>query len=389
MVSVQNFTLLQSELLMAGIYIHIPFCLQACHYCDFHFSTNLTNTSQLVAELCRELVLRKSYLPNNTPIESLYFGGGTPSILPTEEIRKIYQTVLENYDCQLKEVTLEANPDDLEEEKLEAYLKLGINRLSIGIQSFNDEVLRFYNRSHHAAQSLAALEKARSAGFKTLTMDLIYGYPHADHSIWQQDLAKTLELAPDHISAYCLTIEPNTALGIWQKKGKFDAASEDFQAEQFEILQQTLAPAGYVQYEISNFARNNAFSLHNSNYWKGVPYLGIGPAAHSFDGQNRGFNVANNARYIKLLQNKQLPFQETKLSREDRINEYLLTSLRTIWGTKTGFLKEHYDWDILTEKKKIVSDFQAQGLIHLDGETITLSDRGKLLADYLASSLFI
>lgn len=374
---------------MAGIYIHIPFCLQACHYCDFHFSTNLTNTSQLVNELCQELVLRKSYLPENSPIETLYFGGGTPSILPAEKIQKIWQTVQEHYDCQLKEVTLEANPDDLEEEKLGAYLNLGINRLSIGIQSFNEEVLRFYNRSHNAVQSLAALQKARSAGFKTLTMDLIYGYPHPDHSIWQQDLAQTLELNPDHISAYCLTIEPNTALGVWEKKGDFDAASEDFQADQFEILQQTLASPGYIQYEISNFAKDNAFSLHNSNYWKGIPYLGIGPAAHSFDGQNRGFNVANNARYIKMLQNKQLPFQESKLSREDRINEYLLTSLRTIWGTKTGFLKEHYDWDILTEKKKILSDFQAQGLIHLDGETITLSDRGKLLADYLASKLFI
>lgn len=374
---------------MAGIYIHIPFCRQACHYCDFHFSTNLANTSLLVTEICRELVLRKSYFPENTQVESLYFGGGTPSLLPAKEIHKIMQTVHHNYDCQLKEVTLEANPDDLEEEKLEAYLQIGINRLSIGIQSFNEDVLDFYNRSHNAVQSRSAIQKARSAGFKTVTMDLIYGYPYHDHSIWHQDLEQTLALAPEHISAYCLTIEPNTALGVWEKKGKFNAASEDFQAEQFEILQQTLRPAGFIQYEISNFARNNAFSLHNSNYWKGVPYLGIGPAAHSFDGQHRGYNVANNHQYLKLLQSNQLPFEETRLSREDRINEYLLTSLRTIWGTDTVFLKEKHGWDMLSERKSVLENFQSQGLILMGEQSITLSERGKLLADYLASKLFI
>ncbi|WP_154853957.1 radical SAM family heme chaperone HemW [Cyclobacterium xiamenense] len=374
---------------MAGIYVHIPFCLQACHYCDFHFSTNLKNTSDMVDAICRELVLRKSYLPAGSLIETLYFGGGTPSILPTEAIQKIWKTVQENFDCQLQEVTLEANPDDLEEEKLDAYLKMGIDRLSIGIQSFNEEVLRFYNRSHSAAESLTALQKARKAGFKSLSMDLIYGFPQPNHAIWKQDLAQALHEAPNHISAYCLTVEPKTALGVWEKKGKFNAASENFQAEQFEILQQTLSAKGYVAYEISNFAKEGAFSLHNSNYWKGVPYLGLGPAAHSFDGRNRGYNIASNPRYLRHLQAGQLPFSETKLSREDRINEYLLTSLRTIWGVQPDYLKKKYDWDLLTERKVILEDLRSRGMIHQQSDRVTLTESGKLLADYLAAKLFL
>lgn len=343
----------------------------------------------MVDAICRELVLRKSYLPAGSLIETLYFGGGTPSILPTEAIQKIWKTVQENFDCQLQEVTLEANPDDLEEEKLDAYLKMGIDRLSIGIQSFNEEVLRFYNRSHSAAESLTALQKARKAGFKSLSVDLIYGFPQPNHAIWKQDLAQALHEAPNHISAYCLTVEPKTALGVWEKKGKFNAASENFQAEQFEILQQTLSAKGYVAYEISNFAKEGAFSLHNSNYWKGVPYLGLGPAAHSFDGRNRGYNIASNPRYQRHLQAGQLAFSETKLSREDRINEYLLTALRTMWGVQPDYLKKKYDWDLLTERKVILEDLRSRGMIHLQSDRVTLTESGKLLADYLAAKLFL
>jgi oxygen-independent coproporphyrinogen-3 oxidase len=374
---------------MAGIYVHIPYCLQACRYCDFHFSTNLKKTTEMVDAICRELVLRKSYLPAGSPIETLYFGGGTPSILSPTAIEKIWQTVQENYACAFREVTLEANPDDLDETKLEAYLTIGIDRLSIGIQSFNEEVLRFYNRSHSADESLASLQKARRAGFKSLSMDLIYGFPQPDHAVWRRDLTLALNEAPDHISAYCLTLEPKTALGVWERKGEFKAASEDFQAEQFEILQQTLSAEGYVAYEISNFAKKDAFSLHNSNYWKGVPYLGVGPAAHSFDGTNRGYNVANNARYLQQLQAGQLAFSETKLSREDRINEYLLTALRTIWGVRPDHLKEKYDWDLLVERKTILEELQSQGMIHRHTDRVTLTESGKLLADYLASKLFL
>ncbi|WP_163380906.1 radical SAM family heme chaperone HemW [Cyclobacterium sp. SYSU L10401] len=374
---------------MAGIYIHIPFCLQACHYCDFHFSTNRKHAPEMVSMICRELKLRKDYLPEGEAIHTLYFGGGTPSLLTADQIREIHDAIHTHFDCQLLETTLEANPDDLEAKKLDAWLALGIDRLSIGIQSFDDDVLKFYNRSHNARESLLAIDKARKAGFKSLSMDLIYGFPYKDHSIWQADLAQTLALTPDHISSYCLTIEPKTALGVWEKKGKFQAASEDFQAEQFEILQQSLEKAGYLQYEISNFARDKAFSLHNSNYWKGVPYLGIGPGAHSFDGAHRGSNIAHNTRYIRLLEENKPAFRQETLSATEQINEYLLTSLRTIWGIDPAFLLEKFGWDLLKEKKKALSDMQQQGLIQMEYQSISLSNKGKLLADYLAAKLFI
>lgn len=339
--------------------------------------------------ICRELKLRKDYLPEGEAIHTLYFGGGTPSLLTADQIREIHDAIHTHFDCQLLETTLEANPDDLDAEKLDAWLALGIDRLSIGIQSFDDDVLKFYNRSHNARESLLAIDKARKAGFKSLSMDLIYGFPYKDHSIWQADLAQTLALTPDHISSYCLTIEPKTALGVWEKKGEFQAASEDFQAEQFEILQQSLEKAGYLQYEISNFARNKAFSLHNSNYWKAVPYLGIGPGAHSFDGAHRGSNIAHNTRYIRLLEENKPAFRQETLTATEQINEYLLTSLRTIWGIDTAFLLEKFGWDLLKEKEKALSDMQQQGLIQMEYQSISLSNKGKLLADYLAAKLFI
>ncbi|MBD3628928.1 radical SAM family heme chaperone HemW [Cyclobacterium sp.] len=374
---------------MAGIYIHIPFCLQACHYCDFHFSTNRSHASEMVSMICRELELRKHYLSESGPIHTIYFGGGTPSLLPADQIAKIYDSIQTHFDCELQETTLEANPDDLIDEKLDAWLALGVDRLSIGIQSFNDDVLKFYNRSHNAKESLLAIDKARKAGFQSLSMDLIYGFPHTDHHIWQNDLDQTLALAPNHISSYCLTIEPQTALGVWEKKGKFKAASEDFQAEQFEILQGSLERAGYLQYEISNFARNNAFSRHNSNYWKGIPYLGIGPGAHSFDGNHRGYNVSNNMVYIRKLKENQLPYQKETLSADDQLNEYLLTSMRTIWGIDNVYLVNKFGWNLFKERENTLSDMQRQGLILVEDQSVSLSRKGKLLADYLASKLFI
>ncbi|AEL24927.1 radical SAM family heme chaperone HemW [Cyclobacterium marinum] len=374
---------------MSGIYIHIPFCLQACTYCDFHFSTNRSNQNEMVDMICSELTLRKNYLNNKGPIETIYFGGGTPSILSIPQLKKIWDTITNNFDCEIQEATLEANPDDLDEHTLAEMLALGIDRLSLGIQSFHDSVLQFYNRSHNAKESLEIIRKARKAGFKTLSMDLIYGFPYQDHSLWEKDLAATLEQGPDHISSYCLTVEPKTALGVWEKKGRFKEASEDFQAEQFEILQKTLNQAGYIQYEISNFAKENAFSLHNSNYWKGIPYLGVGPGAHSFDGEHRGHNINHNGKYIKLIENGKLPFKADYLSPEDRINEYLLTSLRTMWGINSLYLKNHLNYELLTEKAEEIKLFQEQKMLQINGKNITLSDKGKLLADYIASKLFI
>tara|TARA_R110002124_G_scaffold82664_4_gene216754 strand:- start:11475 stop:12599 length:1125 start_codon:yes stop_codon:yes gene_type:complete len=374
---------------MSGIYIHVPFCLQACRYCDFHFSTNRLNLKEMVDMICLELVERKSYLSMEPLIETIYFGGGTPSILPIEQLRKIWDTIQDNYDCNIQEATLEANPDDLNDKKLSELLSLGIDRLSIGIQSFHDSVLQFYNRSHNAEESLNVIQKARNAGFKTLSMDLIYGFPHEDHSLWEKDLEATLEQNPEHISSYCLTVEPKTVLGVWEKKGKFKEATEEFQAEQFEILQQYLKEAGYIQYEISNFAKENAYSIHNSNYWKGIPYLGVGPGSHSFDGFHRGHNLSNNGKYIKLLQSGMLAFEIDHLSKEDRINEYILTALRTIWGIDTKWLEKQYNFNLLLLHSENLKSFKEQGMIQIEEGMITLSDKGKLLADYIASKLFI
>jgi oxygen-independent coproporphyrinogen-3 oxidase len=374
---------------MSGIYIHIPFCLQACHYCDFHFSTNRQNLNEMVDMICLELVKRKEYLPTQDPIETIYFGGGTPSILAISQLQKIWNTILENYPCNLKEATLEANPDDLDERKLSDLLNLGIDRLSIGIQSFHDSVLQFYNRSHTSAESLQVIEKARKAGFKTLSMDLIYGFPEESHDLWKNDLEITLKLSPDHISSYCLTVEPKTVLGAWEQQGKFKASPEEFQAEQFELLQNYLKTAGYIQYEISNFAKNSAYSVHNSNYWKGIPYLGVGPGAHSFDGYHRGHNLNHNSKYISLLHSGKLPFQVDHLSKADRINEYILTSLRTIWGIDTQWLFERYAYDLIVHKRDQLRSFKAQGMILMKDGSISLSEKGKLLADYLAAKLFI
>ncbi|WP_339716193.1 radical SAM family heme chaperone HemW [Cyclobacterium amurskyense] len=374
---------------MSGIYIHVPFCLQACRYCDFHFSTNRLNLKEMVDMICLELVERKSYLSMEPLIETIYFGGGTPSILPIEQLRKIWDTIQDNYDCNIQEATLEANPDDLNDKNLSELLSLGIDRLSIGIQSFHDSVLQFYNRSHNAEESLNVIQKARNAGFKTLSMDLIYGFPHEDHSLWEKDLEATLEQNPEHISSYCLTVEPKTVLGVWEKKGKFKEATEEFQAEQFEILQQYLKEAGYIQYEISNFAKENAYSIHNSNYWKGIPYLGVGPGSHSFDGFHRGHNLSNNGKYIKLLQSGMLAFEIDHLSKEDRINEYILTALRTIWGIDTKWLEKQYNFNLLLLHSENLKSFKEQGMIQIEEGMITLSDKGKLLADYIASKLFI
>ena len=343
----------------------------------------------MVDMICLELVKRKNYLAKETPIETIYFGGGTPSILPIEQLRKIWETIHDNFDCKLQEATLEANPDDLDDKKLSELLNLGIDRLSIGIQSFHDSVLQFYNRSHNAEESLNVIQKARNAGFKTLSMDLIYGFPYEGHGLWKEDLEAALEQNPDHISSYCLTVESKTVLGAWEKNGKFKESSEEFQAEQFEILQQYLKEAGYIQYEISNFAKENAFSIHNSNYWKGIPYLGVGPGAHSFDGLHRGHNLSNNGKYINLLRSGEQSFQEDYLSEEDRINEYILTSLRTIWGVDTRWLENKYSYDLLLQQGDKLKTFKEQGVIQIEDGFITLSDKGKLLADYIASKLFI
>jgi len=343
----------------------------------------------MVEMICRELIMRKRYLEKDPLVETIYFGGGTPSLLKLEHIEKILDTIHKNYTLDLKETTIETNPDDLSKEKLEGLKNLGFDRLSIGIQSFHDEVLKFYNRAHNAQESLNSIDLARSKGFEKLSIDLMYGFPYRDHSLWVKDLELALTINPGHISSYCLTIEPKTALGKWAETGKYQPSTEDFNADQFEILQDKTEKAGYLQYEISNFAQPEAFAVHNSNYWKGVPYLGIGPSAHSFDGKSRQHNIANNIKYLKSLSAGELNHDIDLLERDEITNEYLLTSLRTIWGTDLLLIKDRYKIDLKVIKEKELSLFQKEGLLIIKEEKIILTKKGKFLADSIAEKLFV
>lgn len=374
---------------LSGIYIHIPFCKQACHYCDFHFSTNQQLVGPLIEMIGAELEMRKDFLPKDSPVRTLYFGGGTPSLLETKHIDYILNTIYKHYRLDLEESTLEANPDDLDREKLKELKSLGIDRLSIGIQSFDARVLKFYNRAHNEKEALQAIDLAKSGGFEKLSIDLIYGFPFGDHSIWKKDLEQALTLDPGHISSYALTIEPKTAFGNWQKKGKFQEASEDFQAEQFEMLMEAMEKAGYIQYEISNFGKEGHFAIHNTNYWKAQPYLGIGPSAHSFDGKERGFNISNNVGYIKKLQEGVLPYEVDSLSDVELANEYILTSLRTIWGISLGYFQSNFGIDLLDQKNGLIKKLRDEDMISISSNHLYLTNKGKLLADSIAASLFI
>lgn len=373
---------------MAGIYIHIPFCKQACHYCDFHFSTNLKSIASIVDCICKELELRKDYL-NGELVDTIYFGGGTPSLLPTDSLEKILNQVALLFPGKRQEVTLEANPDDLNSRALAIWKSLGIDRLSLGIQSFQDPILKAYNRAHTSTEAKQAIQLARAAGFQKFSIDLIYGYPHSDHSLWRLDLKEALRLDPGHLSAYSLTIEPQTTLGNWAKKGKFSPAEDEFVAQQFEWLQEQCDKAGYVQYEISNFSRPDQAAVHNSNYWKRSPYLGIGPSAHSFDGDSRGFNPSSNPSYTQAITKGTLPFVIENLSSSERINEEILTGLRTRWGVDTDSLAERYRFNILELKKVTITKLTELGMIQTLGKTLTLTRKGQLLADSIASEIFI
>lgn len=343
---------------------------------------------EMVSKINRELILRKNYLKNSA-IKTVYFGGGTPSLLEKGMIDSLLNTIQKHFSCDWKEITLEANPDDLSSENLKGWKDLGIDRLSLGIQSFNQEVLHFYNRAHTAEESRLAIGKAREMGFQKFSMDLIYGYPYPNHSIWESDLQEAIKLDPGHISSYALTVEAKTALGKWEKEGKFTEADENFVAEQFEMLQEHTEKSGFIQYEISNFGKPGQFALHNTNYWKGIPYLGVGPSAHSFDGTHRGANPRNNAKYINTLDQDILPFESELLSKEDVLNEYLLTGLRTIWGINFEKIQQEYQIDLVNEKREILEKMNLEGWLIWKGNTLSLSRKGKLLADSIASALFI
>ncbi|MET7253325.1 radical SAM family heme chaperone HemW [Dyadobacter fermentans] len=371
------------------LYIHIPFCKQACHYCDFHFSTNTTNKRAVVEAIAREIVLRQSYLPDGD-METIYFGGGTPSLLDEAELGFLLDTIHRQFQVAPNaEITLEANPDDLNAATLDMFAQAGINRLSIGIQSFHEPHLRFMNRAHSAVEAEQCVRLAQDAGIDNISIDLIYAIPSENHGILQRDLSRAFTLGVPHISAYCLTIEPQTAFGSWLKKKKIQPIEEEYAAQQFEILVGSLRENGYEQYEISNFARNGHYSNHNSSYWKQHPYLGVGPSAHSYNGVSREYNISNNAKYLEAIQKGNIPATIETLSPADQTNEYLLTGLRTKWGVELQKLEVLSAGRFASEAGDELERMTRKGWVREDSGILLLTEAGKLFADRIASDLFI
>jgi oxygen-independent coproporphyrinogen-3 oxidase len=374
---------------LAGLYIHIPFCAKACHYCDFHFSTNQQKREEMISAINKELLLQRNYLGNES-VQTIYFGGGTPSLLSIEQVISTMDTIRSIHDLNsLSEVTLEANPEDLTSEKLVELRSAGITRLSIGLQSFQDSILQFLNRCHTVKTGIQAFYRAREAGFNNISIDLIYAIPDLTLADWEENIRQAIELRPEHISAYTLTIEPKTVFGHRLAKGKLRTVSDDAAAHQMELLASLLETVGYEHYEISNFGKPGKHGLHNSNYWNQLKYLGVGPSAHSYNQISRQFNVNNNHLYLRAMEEGTIPFEYEQLSRSNMINEHILTSLRTSKGCDLKKLKTSYGLDLLMARKTYLENLTEKGLASLENETLTLTRNGRLLADKIASDLFV
>jgi len=372
---------------MAGIYIHIPFCKQACHYCDFHFSTSLTYKDELIGALLHEIKLQKTYLGGET-IETIYFGGGTPSLLKANEINVLIDAITSLHTVASgTEITLEANPDDLDNDKIKMLRQTPVNRFSIGIQSFFDDDLIWMNRAHRSNEAEGSVKRAQDAGFDNITVDLIYGYPLLTDQKWKTNLDMVFDLQVPHVSAYSMTVEPRTALAAFIKKKKQPPMNEEQSAEQFMQLMDEMASHGFEHYEISNFCKPGHYSRHNTNYWKGVKYLGIGPSAHSYNGETRQWNIANNAKYIQSLTTSVIPAEQEILSETNRLNEYIMTSLRTMWGLELSKLNTIAAGASDMLLKSASDSFELEWLRQENG-TIYLTQKGKLYADHIASELF-
>ena len=372
---------------MAGIYIHIPFCKQACHYCDFHFSTSLKKKDLLLDALVKEMELRKHELKDQT-VETIYFGGGTPSLLSNFEIQTILDSVFENYNVvENPEITLEANPDDLTKDRIHELAETPINRLSIGTQSFFDEDLKLMNRAHNANEAKKCLEEATKY-FENITIDLIYGIPGLTNERWKENIETALSFNIPHISSYALTVEPKTALESFIKKGTVKNVDDDLAQEQFHMLIEKLEASGFVQYELSNFGKPDFFSKHNTSYWQAKSYIGIGPSAHSFNGSQRSWNVRNNSKYINALANDELPLEVENLTIVDQYNEYVMTGLRTICGVSLKRIEQDFGKSYKTYILKQSQKHIDQDLLYIDNDKLLITKRGKFLSDGIASDLF-
>jgi oxygen-independent coproporphyrinogen-3 oxidase len=372
---------------MAGIYIHIPFCKQACHYCNFHFSTSLKYKRELVDALCKEIVIQKDFL-NTKTLESIYFGGGTPSLLDEEDLDKIFSSLQQHFSfAPTIETTLEANPDDLNKNKLKILADSPVNRLSIGVQSFFEEDLRYFNRAHNSKEATNSILDAQDTGFQNLTVDLIYGSPTSTSEMIAKNVQFLIENNIGHISTYALTVEEKTALFHFIKKGSSKPIDENQATEQYKLIMSLLKSEEFLHYEISNFGKEGQLAIHNTNYWNNVPYLGIGPSAHSYDGHGRQWNVANNQKYLKSINANRIPFEKEILTNEEKFNEYIMTSLRTMWGCNEKTLKG-FGHKAIAHFQASIKTVKSDWIIKSNNSWI-LTDEGKHYADGIASDLFL
>ena len=373
---------------MSGIYIHIPFCKQACHYCDFHFSTNLKKKEEMVLALAKEIEMRKSEFQDEI-VQTIYFGGGTPSILQIADLRFLIDEVYLNYKVvENPEITVEANPDDLTENRIIELSKNKVNRLSIGIQSFFEDDLKMMNRAHNVEEAKKCLEIATQY-FDNISIDLIYGVPEMSNEKWLQDIETALSFDVPHISSYALTVEPKTALHSFIQKGIIPQPDDEVAQEHFHILVDKLSENGFIHYELSNFGKENYFSKNNSSYWLGKKYIGIGPSAHSYDGKNRGWNISNNSLYIKSIQENKLPIEIEILTKTDRYNEYIMTGLRTIWGVSLERIEQEFGKTYLDYLNQQAAKFIEDHLLFVDDNILRTTKKGKFLSDGIASDLFL
>ncbi|MCL8536794.1 radical SAM family heme chaperone HemW [Chryseobacterium gallinarum] len=372
------------------IYIHIPFCKQKCSYCNFHFSTSLNFKDEMLRAMKAEIQLRKDELHNKT-LKSLYFGGGTPSILSVDEISALVDEVLRYFSFEKDiEITLEANPDDLDKHFLKQLAATPVNRLSIGTQSFFEADLKLMNRAHNASEAESSIKRAQDSGFENLSIDLIYGSPTSNLEIWKENLRKTIDLEVPHISSYALTVEPKTALENWISKGKVMSPKEEEQNREFYYLSDFLKEHGFEHYEVSNFAKPGFYSKHNSAYWKYQEYLGIGPSAHSYNGFDvRSWNVANNQQYIKKLSDKILAKEEEFLSQEDQFNEMIMIGLRTMWGVDLSHVKNKFPDKLQEHFQTEIKSKIEEGLLVIENDHLKIPEKHWFMADGIASDLFV
>jgi oxygen-independent coproporphyrinogen-3 oxidase len=372
---------------MAGIYLHIPFCKKACHYCDFHFSTTQHLLPEMVKAISLEAALQKDYLQET--VETIYFGGGTPSILSAEYLITLLEALHQHFDIDpLAEITLEANPDDINESKAVAWKQAGVNRLSIGIQSFDEKDLSWMNRAHTAKQAKEAIEEVQKAGFENLTIDLMYGTPTLTDEQWEKNVFTAITYGIHHLSCYALTVEPATALAKMINKKTVENVDTDKQAKHFQLLTGWLQAAGFEHYEISNFAKPGYRSRHNTSYWKGRNYLGLGPSAHSFNGQSRQWNISNNALYLTSIMQGTIPFEIETLTLRQQFNEYIMTGLRTLEGISLRLIEERWGQDYKEATLVNCLKHITSGNLECINNQVRLTVAGKFMADGIAADLF-